>query len=156
MQIPTSPDNIRDDHLHRPAHSCKHCQRIVIRREYFTEEIYRIRLLHTANEVRKAVKDGCELIAMFFGMSTPGRTLRLSKLPTMGKLPRLAIITAKSTPFPSICPTKFATLFMRNDFYMILEPRKYGDPGEYNTMLQNASHMHHRTPAMTVRVSPGM
>jgi hypothetical protein len=51
---------------YEPAHSCEHCRRIVLRREHFTKDICRIRLPHTAGEINRALKDGCELIRLFF------------------------------------------------------------------------------------------
>jgi hypothetical protein len=94
----------------RPAHSCKHCQRIVIRREHIGHEICRIQLLHITTNIRKAVKDGFQVIAMFFGMSAPTRNWGRLTLP---KLPRLwKVMAGPDTRFPSICRSKVVTFFM--------------------------------------------
>lgn len=51
---------------YKPAHSCKHCQRIVLRRQNFEAEVCKIRLPHTPLEIRRAVRDGCEVIRLSF------------------------------------------------------------------------------------------
>jgi hypothetical protein len=51
---------------HRPAHSCKHCQRIVLRYENFVEDVCPIEIPYTGSEVRRAVEDGCKLFRLFF------------------------------------------------------------------------------------------
>jgi hypothetical protein len=55
-----------DAYTYKSAHSCKHCQRIVLRRRNFEVEGCKIRLPHTPLEIRQAAKDGCEFIRLFF------------------------------------------------------------------------------------------
>ncbi|KAH5069019.1 hypothetical protein HBI56_186060 [Parastagonospora nodorum] len=49
-----------------PAHSCKHCQRIVLRRENFSEDSFKIKLPHTVSELREGIKNGCALLLQLF------------------------------------------------------------------------------------------
>lgn len=49
----------------RVAHTCEHCQRIVLRYEHFLEAKCRISLPHTRADVRKAIEDGCEMFRHF-------------------------------------------------------------------------------------------
>ena len=69
----------RDVHLDKPPitpHSCKHCQRIVLRREHFTKlQSNRVELPHTVNEIRQAIKDRCELILLFASAESPAHAL---------------------------------------------------------------------------------
>ena len=62
---------------HQPItpHSCKHCQRIVLRREHFIQLPSRIKLPHTINELRQAIEDRCELILLFASAKQPGHLL---------------------------------------------------------------------------------
>jgi hypothetical protein len=55
------------DPEHRPTHSCRHCQRVVIRAEDILES-RRLKLPHTGFEVWKAVKDGCEFFLLLFNL----------------------------------------------------------------------------------------
>jgi len=77
-------DNSRDIHLdHHPItpHSCKHCQRIVLRRENFIQLPSLIKLPHTIPELRQAIKDRCELILIFASPEQPGHLLVCSGCP---------------------------------------------------------------------------
>jgi hypothetical protein len=55
---------------HRPAHSCKHCQRIVLPYEKFVGDNHTVKLPHSGPEIRSAVEDGCELFRLFFARGT--------------------------------------------------------------------------------------
>lgn len=50
----------------RPAHRCRHCQRIVLRREHFALGDCDVELPHTATEICGAIKDGCALFRLLF------------------------------------------------------------------------------------------
>jgi hypothetical protein len=52
--------------LDAPAHSCKHCQRIVLRSEHFESDSCTIKLPHTAQEIRRAFEDGCKFLGIFY------------------------------------------------------------------------------------------
>lgn len=57
-----------------PAHSCRHCQRIVLRRKDFAppddlDTSRHITLPHTAAEIRKALEDECVFFMCFFPCS---------------------------------------------------------------------------------------
>jgi len=69
----------RDIHLDRPPvtpHSCKHCQRVVLRRDHFTKhQPKRVELPHTVNEIRQAINDRCELILLFASAKSPAHAL---------------------------------------------------------------------------------
>jgi hypothetical protein len=52
---------------HRPAHSCKHCQRIVLPHKIFVGTNHTLKLPHTGPEVRSAIDDGCDLFLPLFG-----------------------------------------------------------------------------------------
>jgi len=58
-----------------PPHSCKHCQRIVLRREHFIQLPSWIKLPHTKTELRQAIKDRCELILLFASPEQPEHLL---------------------------------------------------------------------------------
>jgi hypothetical protein len=47
-----------EPHLPIPPHSCKHCQRVVLRREHFTQSSCLV-LPHTISEIRHAIKERC-------------------------------------------------------------------------------------------------
>jgi len=77
--LPAMDEDIhRDIHLdHRPItpHSCKHCRRVVLRRENCIQLPSRIKLPHTISELRQAIEDGCELILLFASAKQPGHLL---------------------------------------------------------------------------------
>jgi hypothetical protein len=56
------------DPEHRPAHSCRHCQRIVLRAENVLGS-RRIKLPHTGFEIWNAVNDGCALFLLLFDLT---------------------------------------------------------------------------------------
>jgi len=64
-----------ESHHPIPPHSCKHCQRIVLRRKHFIRLPSRIRLPHTITELRQAIEDRCELILLFASPEQPGHSL---------------------------------------------------------------------------------
>jgi hypothetical protein len=47
-------------HLPIPPHSCRHCQRVVLRREHFNQPPSRVELPHTISEIRQAIEERCE------------------------------------------------------------------------------------------------
>jgi hypothetical protein len=51
---------------HRPAHACKHCQRIVLRPEHFDGDICKIKIPYNGSEIWRAVEEGCALFRLFF------------------------------------------------------------------------------------------
>jgi hypothetical protein len=52
---------------HRPAHSCRHCERIVLPHKMFIGPNRTLKLPHTGPEVRSALDDGCEIFLPLFG-----------------------------------------------------------------------------------------
>jgi len=52
-------------HVPIRPHSCKHCQRIVLRKENITQLPCLIKIPHTIAEIRQAAEDQCELILCF-------------------------------------------------------------------------------------------
>ena len=64
-----------ESHQSIPPHSCKHCQRIVLRREHFIQLPSRIKLPHSITELRQAIEDRCELILLFASPEQPGHLL---------------------------------------------------------------------------------
>jgi len=66
-------DEHRNVHLDQPPitpHSCKHCQRIVLRREHFIDPNNRLMLPHTVSEIRHAARSGCDFFRLL--ASEPG------------------------------------------------------------------------------------
>jgi hypothetical protein len=59
------------DPEHRPAHSCKHCQRIVLRAENVLNSC-RLELPHSGLDVWEAMKDRCEIFLPLFQRSFSG------------------------------------------------------------------------------------
>ena len=64
-----------------PVHSCKHCQRVVLRREHVTQPSCRIYLPHTITEVQRAVGDNCELMMCFAAALWPEHNRHCSGCP---------------------------------------------------------------------------
>jgi hypothetical protein len=50
----------------RAAHSCEHCQRIVLRHEHFVKPRYKVRIPHSEADILLAIEEGCELFRHFF------------------------------------------------------------------------------------------
>ena len=58
-----------DPHIPIPPHSCRHCQRVVLRREHFKNMMCRIELPHTVAELEEAITDRCHLIRLFVNLT---------------------------------------------------------------------------------------
>jgi hypothetical protein len=62
---------------HTTPHSCKHCQRILIKPPLLRgEHGFRYRLPHTKTEARQAARDGCPLFKLFIRGYTIGSSAR--------------------------------------------------------------------------------
>ena len=133
-------DKYRDIHLDLPPiepHSCKHCQRIVLRREHFQHESNRVELPHTVNDIRQALKDKCELILLFASAKSPAHTLFCSgcsecadpQTQNLNKVAMLKYAPSRSTNWFSD-PRKIGSYFYKlrslytlGPFSMILQQR---------------------------------
>jgi hypothetical protein len=64
-----------------PPHSCRHCQRVVLRREHFDQPPSRVELPHTISEIRQAIEERCEFFMPLVSAMKPHHLVFCSGCP---------------------------------------------------------------------------
>lgn len=65
-----------------PPHSCRHCQRLVLRRKHFKTNYCSIDLPHTPADIWEALKDECVFFLCFFPLGADDGGLKQSEVAT--------------------------------------------------------------------------
>jgi hypothetical protein len=70
-----------EPHLPIPPHSCKHCERIVLRQEHFNQLPSRVELPHTISEIRQAIEERCGFFMVLVSYTGPHHLVFCSGCP---------------------------------------------------------------------------
>jgi hypothetical protein len=152
------------------AHSCKHCQCIVLRSQHFQRDSITIKLPHTAQEIREALKDGCVLFQVFCCSVS---TLKKGKF-VLTKLARRSMPDssygqdeyATATSALNWYPTRFRSFIQVGSFYIQMYKQKdldtfrqerlgIDDPRTGYVLYPNYGYMNVDHEHCRVKASPG-
>jgi hypothetical protein len=147
------------DPAHQPAHSCKYCQRMVLRPENFVDSVCRIEIPYTSTEIQSAVKDGCALFQLFFCAEGSGGNLTIQFALEDSIKRQISANTNRSNSFSRKVRELHSLRKARRKtgkFYLVISSNEgqFNLPSGKVVFLQYERIEMHRT-CMSIKASPG-